>query len=74
MQVTFYFTDAHEMNWVTECLDAPFFTKGETQNLFALVNSHKPTEVTMLVDTRWKFHHWEPKHAEIIVFSFTPSR
>ncbi len=37
VQVTFYLTDAHEMNWVTECLDAPFFTKGETQNLFALV-------------------------------------
>src|SRR6516165_11395091 len=24
VQVTFYLTDAHEMNWVTEFLDAPF--------------------------------------------------
>ena len=24
IQVTFYLTDAHEMNWVTEFLDAPF--------------------------------------------------
>ena len=74
VQVTFYFTDAHEMNWVTEFLDAPFFTGGETQNLFALVNSHKPTEVTNVGRYKVEFHHWEPKHAEILVFSFIRGR
>lgn len=39
VQVTFYLTDAHEMNWVTELLDAPFFAQSETQKLFALMNS-----------------------------------
>ena len=41
IQVTFYLTDAHEMNWVTEMLDAPFFTRAETEKLFALVNSDR---------------------------------
>src|SRR6185503_10667408 len=40
IQVTFYLTDAHEMNWVTELLDAPFFTRAETQRLFGLINNH----------------------------------
>jgi len=31
LQVTFYLTDAHEMNWVTEFLDAPFFAPKETE-------------------------------------------
>ena len=31
VQVTFYLTDAHEMNWVTELLDAPFFPQSETK-------------------------------------------
>jgi len=74
VQVTFYFTDAHEMNWVTEFLDAPFFTKRETENLFALVNAHKPTEVANVGRYKVEFHHWEPRHAEILVFSFTPNR
>jgi hypothetical protein len=39
VQVTFYLTDAHEMNWVTEFLDAPFFAQSETQKLFGLLNS-----------------------------------
>ena len=39
VQVTFYLTDAHEMNWVTEFLDAPFFAQSETQELFGLINS-----------------------------------
>jgi hypothetical protein len=39
VQVTLYLTDAHEMNWVTEFLDAPFFTQTETQKLFGLLNS-----------------------------------
>lgn len=39
VQVTFYLTDAHEMNWVTEFLDAPFFAPVETKKLFGLINS-----------------------------------
>ena len=74
VQVTFYLTDAHEMNWVTEFLDAPFFTKSETEKLFSLVNAHKPIEITNLGRYHVEFHHWEPKHAEILVFSFTPNR
>jgi hypothetical protein len=72
VQVTFYFTDAHEMNWVTEFLDAPFFTRVETEKLFALVNAHKAAETTNVGRYRVEFHHWEPKHAQILVFSFTP--
>jgi hypothetical protein len=30
IQVTFYLTDAHEMNWVTEFIDAPFFARDVT--------------------------------------------
>ena len=40
IQVTFYLTDAHEMNWITEFLDAPFFARDETQKLFGLINSN----------------------------------
>jgi hypothetical protein len=32
VQVTFYLTDAHEMNWVTEFLDSAFFNRTETEN------------------------------------------
>ncbi len=39
IQVTFYLTDAHEMNWITEFLDSPFFAPAETQGLFGLLNS-----------------------------------
>ena len=31
IQVTFYLTDAHEMNWITEFIDSPFFTGHEKQ-------------------------------------------
>jgi len=40
VQVTFYLTDAHEMNWVTEFLDSPSFSRNETESLFRLMNSH----------------------------------
>src|SRR4029079_9120984 len=40
VQVTFYLTDAHEMNWITEFLDAPFFTPAETQRLFGFISAH----------------------------------
>ena len=39
IQVTFYLTDAHEMNWVSEFVDAPFFAQVETEKLFGLINS-----------------------------------
>jgi hypothetical protein len=38
IQVTFYLTDAHEMNWVTEFLDSQFFNRNETEKLFSLMN------------------------------------
>jgi len=39
IQVTFYLTDAHEMNWVTEFLDSQFFRRDETEKLFQLMNA-----------------------------------
>jgi len=71
MQVTFYLTDAHEMNWVTEFLDAPFFAKEETQRLFQMMNSHGDVRAERLGRFRLDFHRWEPRHAQILVFSFT---
>lgn len=70
VQVTFYLTDAHEMNWITEFLDGPFFTQAETQKLFSFVNS---SEVMRRKVGRFRvdFHRWEPRHAQIFVFSFT---
>src|SRR5262249_31482381 len=38
VQITFYLTDAHEMNWVTEFLDSQFFRRDETEKLFQLMN------------------------------------
>jgi hypothetical protein len=74
IQVTFYLTDAHEMNWITEFLDAPFFTPGETKKLFSLISEHASTRPENVGRYRVDFHHWQPKHAEIFVFSFTPVR
>ena len=39
IQVTFYLTDANEMNWVTEFLDSKFFSRTETEKLFQLMNA-----------------------------------
>jgi hypothetical protein len=72
LQVTFYLTDAHEMNWVTEFLDAPFFAQSETQKLFGLINSARDTRGETIGRFRVDFHRWQPRHAEILVFSFTP--
>jgi hypothetical protein len=72
IQVTFYLTDAHEMNWLTEFLDAPFFTRTETQKLFGLVNSRNNVVQQRVGRFRVDFHKWEPRHAQILVFSFTP--
>lgn len=74
VQVTFYLTDAHEMNWVTEFLDSPFFTRSETEQLFWLMNSNRDVRGQNVGRFRVDFHHWQPRHAEIVVFSFTPVR
>ena len=71
VQVTFYLTDAHEMNWVTEFLDAPFFAQAETKKLFDLMNSHRDVRREKAGRYRVDFHRWEPRHAQILVFSLT---
>ena len=74
VQVTFYLTDAHEMNWVTEFLDAPFFAQAETKKLFELMNSHRDVRGEKAGGYRVDFHRWEPRHAQILVFSLVPVR
>lgn len=74
VQVTFYLTDAHEMNWVTEFLDAPFFAQAETKGLFGLMNSGHDVRGQKLGRFRVDFHRWQPRHADILVFSFTPAK
>ena len=74
IQVTFYLTDAHEMNWVTEFLDSPFFTRSETEQLFGLMNANRDVRGQNVGRYRVDFHAWQPRHAEILVFSFTPVR
>jgi hypothetical protein len=74
IQVTFYLTDAHEMNWVTEFVDSQFFNRSETEKLFTLMNSDKDVRGQTLGRYRVDFHHWQPRHAELLVFSFTPVR
>jgi hypothetical protein len=74
IQVTFYVTDAHEMNWVSEFVDAPFFPQGETRKLFGLINSGRDVRGEKVGRFRVDFHRWEPRHAQILVFSFTPTQ
>jgi hypothetical protein len=74
IQVTFYLTDAHEMNWVTELLDSQFFNRSETEQLFRFMNSNRAVRGENVGRYRVDFHHWQPRHAEILVFSFTPVR
>lgn len=74
VQVTFYLTDAHEMNWVTEFLDSAFFNRNETEKLFRLINEKNDVRGQNMGRFRVDFHHWQPRHAEIFVFSFTPVR
>jgi hypothetical protein len=74
IQITFYLTDAHEMNWVTEFLDSAFFNRRETEQLFSLMNSNRDIRAQNVGRYRVDFHHWQPRHAEILVFSFTPVR
>jgi hypothetical protein len=73
IQVTFYVTDAHEMNWMTEFLDAPYFSSSETQELFQMMNSDRDVRNARIGRfRRVDFHHWKPRHADIFVFSLTP--
>jgi hypothetical protein len=72
IQVTFYLTDAHEMNWVTEFLDSQFFSRSETEKLFQLMNTRNDVRGQNIERFRVDFHHWQPRHAELLVFSFTP--
>jgi hypothetical protein len=72
IQVTFYLTDADEMNWVTEFIDSPFFTRSEKEKLFGLLNRERGTRGERVGRFRVDVNHWQPRHAEIIVFSFTP--
>jgi hypothetical protein len=74
IQVTFYLTDAHEMNWITEFLDSPFFTGAEKQQLFDLLNKHRESVQQRIGRYAVEFHYFEAKHAQIIIFSFTPRR
>jgi hypothetical protein len=71
IQVTFYLTDAHEMNWVTEFVDAPFFAQAETEKLFGIINSGRDIRGEKVGRFGVDFHKWEPRHAQILVFSFT---
>jgi len=71
VQLTFYLTDAHEMNWVTEFLDSPFFSSAETKKLFELSQSRREVRRTSVGRYTVDYHRWEPRHAQILVFSFT---
>jgi len=72
IQITFYFTDDYEMNWVNEFLDGPFFNQKETEELFGLLHGKQHVRAQRVGRYRVDLSHWEPRHAEIIVFSFTP--
>jgi len=74
IQITFYLTDAHEMNWVTEFLDSQFFSRTETERLFGLMNSGRDVRGQNVGRFRVDFHHWQPRHADLLVFSFTSVR
>lgn len=74
IQITFYLTDAHEMNWVTEFLDSQFFSSSETQKLFQLMNAGKDVRGQDVGRFRVDFHHWQPRHAHLLIFSFMPAR
>jgi hypothetical protein len=74
LQVTFYITDDQEMNWVNEFLQSPFFTRNETENLYRLLHRERHARAEQVGRFRVDLRHWEPRHAEIIVLSFTPLR
>jgi hypothetical protein len=74
IQVSFYLTDAHEMNWVTEFLDSQFFSRSETEKLFQIMNAGSDVRGQNVGRFRVDFHHWQPRHAQLLVFSFTTIR
>jgi hypothetical protein len=74
IQVTFYLTDAREMNWVDEFFEGPFFNRQETEELFRLLHSVKHAQGKQVGRFRVDVNHWEPRHAQIIVLSFTPAQ
>jgi hypothetical protein len=74
IQITFHLTDAHEMNWVTEFLDSQFFSRDETKKLFQIMNTRTDVRGQKVGRFRVDFHHWQPRHAELLVFSFSPLR
>ena len=74
IQGTFYLAGADEMNWVTEFLDSQFFSHNETEHLFRLMNARNDARGQNTGRFRVDFHHWQPRHADILVFSFTPTR
>jgi hypothetical protein len=42
------------------------------ERLFSLVNAGREVRGQNVGRFRIDFHHWQPRHAEIFVFSFTP--
>jgi hypothetical protein len=74
IQVTFYITDDREMNWVNEFIDGPFFDRNETEQLFGLLHGEHNARAKKVGRFRVDVGHWTPRHAEIIVLSFTPLR
>jgi hypothetical protein len=60
------------MNWVTEFVDSPFFAPAETQSFFGLLNADRDVRQKKIGRFRVDYHHWQPRHADILVFSFTP--
>jgi hypothetical protein len=74
VQVTFYLTDDREMNWVNEFLDGPFFTKSETETLFGLLYQGRTARAERVGRFRVDVSDWKPRHAQILVFSFTASQ
>ncbi len=74
LQVTFYITDDREMNWVNEFLESSFFTRGESESLYRLLHREEHARGEKVGRFRVDLSHWEPRHAEIIVLSFTPLR
>jgi len=71
LQITFYLTDDREMNWVNEFIESQFFTRSETENLYRLLHREKNARGEKVGRFRVDLSHWEPRHAEIIVLSFT---
>ncbi len=70
IQLTFYLTDAQELNWVNEFIDGPFFVPTEKRQLFDLMNSGRDRRRRPVGRFLVDFHKWQPRHAQILVFSF----